>query len=179
MTDTKIFVSKHGDSMSGVTASYGDNGNAAAFFKVTAVRTLSTQQDGTIVLLDNGITDIEYASEMTVNERIYQGIVSSITSSRSDRFYTLEVSNIFGNSGNPILVYDSSVSLKLTSQFPSVYDVNTRFSQSDVEANPLTFLIDKNTYSGPTNEIQLDFYRLLPDSNGVLNKHGDPISFVR
>ena len=174
MTDTKIIVSKYGGSMSGVTASYSDTNNAA-ILKVVAVRTLSTQQDGMIVLLENGITDIGYASE--VDGTSYTGTLSSINSSRSDRFYVLEMSNIFGNPDNPTLLTDTHLNLVAPEQ--EFYSTNHYFRADNFETNPRTFTIDMSMYSGPTNTVQLDFYRLLVDENNEFYKHSVPISFIR
>jgi hypothetical protein len=158
MTDTKIFVSKDVHGLSGVTASY--NNPNASFLKVVAVRTFSTMLDGTVAFTDGGITDIVYTSE--VIGTIYKGNVSSITSSWSDRLYVLEVSNIFGNLDNSTLHTDV-----------------TSFKAGDLETDPITFEIDTSVFFGPTNTVQLDFYRLLRDVDGGVYKHDEAISFVR
>lgn len=170
MTDTKIFVSKNVHGLTGVTASYNDPN--PVFLKVVAVRTFSTQQDGTIAFTDGGITDIAYASQEVGTT--YTGTLSSITSVRSDRLYALEVSNIFGDPSNPTLMYDSGGLITFTE--PVDYTPGTYFTDIDV---PLEFTIDTDMYTGPTNEIQLDFYPLLRDACNRLYKHPVPISFVR
>lgn len=172
MTDTKIFVSKDVHGLSGVTASY--NNPNASFLKVVAVRTFSTMLDGTVAFTDGGITDIVYTSEVTGT--IYQGNVSSITSSRSDRLYVLEVSNIFGNLDNPTLLTDTMLNLVDTIQ--PFYSTNHYFKAENLETVPRTFEIDTSVFTGPTHTVQLDFYRLLRDVDGDFYKHDEAISFV-
>lgn len=172
MTDTKIFVSKDVHGLSGVTASYNDPNSS--FLKVVAVRTWSTQQDGIMTFTDGA--EIEYSSEVTGT--IYRGNVSSITpgikNSLLERVYVLEVSNIFGDPNSPTLLTDTYHNLVNTDQ--PFYTTNHYFT---ADMLPRTFEIDTSVYTGPTNTVQLNFYRLLKDENQDFNKYGDPISFVR
>jgi len=170
MTDTKITINAGGS----FAATYQNF--VPGMFTVTAIRTFSSQQDGTLAF-NYGVTDLEFAS--SVDGSVYTGNISSITSTISDHRYTLELSNLFGNLDNPTLVYDTAVNGNIRSlNEQEVYTDTMYFDQANVTETPLVFSFDSNSYPGPTNTVQLNFYTLLLDTSNEYQKSGDPTYFV-
>lgn len=174
MTDTKIVISASaGVPKVGLKATY-KHANTG-LFTVTAVRTLSAQQNGEIAF-SSGVTDIEYSQ--TFDGGVYSGNLSGIVSTIVDHRYTLELSNIFGNADNPVLVYDSDVTGNVKPYVePVVYGNTMYFTQANIEESPITFSFEN--YTGPDTTVQLNFHTLLENINGELVKSGEPTYFVR
>lgn len=166
MTDTKIVVSKLDSSSGRLVASYKNS--VPGVFTVTAIRTLSAQQDG--------VTEVGYSFQ--IEDGLYTGNIHSITSTISDHAYTLEISNIFGTEPVSLLVYDRSESTNgnvRTLLDTETYTSDMYFTQADVAANPIRFSFS----TGPDNTVQLHFTTLLTDvTTNELRKSGEPTYFV-
>lgn len=176
MTDTKIVISTTvGVPKVGLKATY-KQGNNTGLFTVAAVRTLSVQQNGEFAF-NYGVRDIQYSSQIS-SDGVYTGNLSGIVSTIVDHKYTLELSNIFGNVNNPVLVYDSGVSGNVKPYVePVVYENTMYFTQANIEENAISFSFDN--YTGPDTTVQLNFHTLLENVSGVLVKSGEPTYFVR
>lgn len=176
MTDTKIVVSKLDSSNGILVASYKNM--VPGMFTVTAIRTLSAQQDG-VLSFNYGVTQVGYSFQIV--DGVYTGNIHSITSTISDHAYTLELYNIFGNTESAVLVYDRSApsgNVRPLSE-PEVYTTNMYFTQADVAASPILFSFSVGDYTGPENTVQLHFTTLLPDAfTSEFQKSGDPTYFT-
>lgn len=177
MTDTKIVVSRLDSNNKGSLIVNYKNVNLSGMFTVTAIRTLSAKQDGSLAF-NYGVNDITYMSQEI--DGLYTGTISSITSTISDHVYTLELSNIFGNVDNPTLVYDTASTGNVREpNVPEVYTETMYFDQANVAESMLIFSnYFSLNFTGPTNTIQLNFYTLLLNASNEYQKSGDPTYFV-
>jgi hypothetical protein len=170
-------VSKLDSSSGRIVASYKNS--VPGVFTVTAIRTLSAQQDG-VLAFNYGVTEVGYSFQ--IEDGLYTGNIHSITSTISDHAYTLEISNIFGTEPVSLLVYDRSESTNgnvRTLLDTETYTSDMYFTQADVAANPILFSFSTSDYTGPDNTVQLNFTTLLTDvTTNELRKSGEPTYFV-